>query len=79
MEVLIIGATRGCAEISAMLLNVSKSVFGHIAIGFLDDQKSRRNSTVNGLRVLGEVDDFKNYGRVGLISGIGNDTNIASM
>lgn len=78
MEVLIIGASGGAAEISAMLSSVSENVFGHFAIGFLDDQKSLRNSKVYGLSVLGQVNDFKNWGHVGLISGIGNDTNIAS-
>lgn len=76
MDVLILGATGGSAEISGMLSDPNKNIHGHRAIGFLEDKPEFRDSSVYELRVLGEFKDFDKFGSVGLISGIGNVSNI---
>lgn len=75
METFIVGASGSSAELALLLDSPNSNTYGHLAIGFLDDDPKLHNKLILDLAVIGGTNLLKNYPDKGFISGIGNNKN----
>ena len=66
--ILVLGAGGHAKVVVATLLAAGRAV-----LGLLDDNRSRRNTAVLGVPVLGAIDDFERLGPAGAVIAIGDN------
>ena len=71
-KIIILGAGGTCQEIVDIIKAINQEHPIWDLLGYLDDDPNKQGKEFNGIKVIGTINDFKNYKDVWIINPLGN-------
>lgn len=71
-DIIIIGAGGLGREVAWLIEKINSKTETYNVLGFIDDDSSVQNKTINGIKVIGKCEDVKAFGECSYVCAIGN-------